>query len=35
MIDIKLLQKNFDEVANALEKKKVSKDILDNLKKDI
>ena len=35
MIDIKLLQTNFDEVANALEKKKVSKDILDNLKKDI
>ena len=35
MIDIKLLQKDFDAVASALEKKKVSKDLLDNLKKDI
>jgi len=35
MIDIKLLQKDFDKVANALEKKKVSKELLDDLKKDI
>ena len=35
MIDIKLLQKDFDSVASALEKKKVSKDILNNLKQDI
>ena len=35
MIDIKLLQKDFDKVANALEKKKVSKELLDGLKEDI
>jgi len=35
MIDIKLLQKDFDTVANALEKKKVSKELLDNLKNDV
>lgn len=32
MIDIKLLQKDFDEVATALNRKGVSQDILDNLK---
>ncbi len=32
MIDIKLLQKDFDEVATALNKKGVSQEILDNLK---
>ena len=32
MIDIKLLQNNFDEVATALKRKGVSQDILDNLK---
>jgi len=35
MIDIKLLQKDFDTVASALEKKKVSKELLDSLKEDI
>jgi len=35
MIDIKLLQKNFDSVANALEKKGVSKDLMESLKADI
>jgi len=35
MIDIKLLQKDFDAVANALTKKKVSKELLDSLKEDI
>ena len=35
MIDIKLLQKDFDTVATALEKKKVSKELLDSLKQDI
>ena len=32
MIDIKLLQKDFDNVANALKRKGVSEEILDNLK---
>ena len=32
MIDIKLVQNNFDEVATALKRKGVSQDILDNLK---
>jgi len=35
MIDIKLLQKDFDSVANALEKKGVSKDLMESLKADI
>ncbi len=35
MIDIKLLQKDFDGVSNALEKKGVTKDILENLKVDV
>ena len=32
MIDIKLLQKDFDYVANALEKKGVDNELLNNLK---
>jgi seryl-tRNA synthetase len=35
MIDIKLLQKDFDSVSNALEKKGVSKEIMETLKTDV